>query len=123
MTYIEINAMNKFNNEQKCVPSTRMPHSHYHFLCLVDSEIGVKTLNLALKLERSYNREHVYCFKLIGLQLYQKLPTKNFNLKWKERTDKQTNERTHRPENIMPLYYRRWGIKITELNIPVCVLL
>ena len=42
--------------------------------------------------------------------------TKNFNLKRDERmegqTDGRTNERTHRPENIMPLYYRKWGIKI-----------
>ena len=40
--------------------------------------------------------------------------TKNFNLKWDERTDGRTNRRTdgktHRPENIMPLYYGRWGI-------------
>ena len=38
--------------------------------------------------------------------------TKNFNLKRDGRTDGRTNERRHRPENIMPLYYRRWGIKI-----------
>ena len=41
--------------------------------------------------------------------------TKNFNLKWdgrtNRRTDRRTDGRTHRPENIMPLYYRRWGIK------------
>ena len=30
--------------KQECVHSTRMPHSHYHFLCLVDCEIGVNTL-------------------------------------------------------------------------------
>ena len=35
--------------------------------------------------------------------------TKNFNLK-------RTDERRHRPENIMPLYYRRWGIKIKNLH-------
>ena len=30
--------------KQECVLSTRMPNSHYHFLCLVDNEFGVKTL-------------------------------------------------------------------------------
>ena len=30
--------------KQECVHSTWIPHSHYHFLCLVDREIGVKTL-------------------------------------------------------------------------------
>ena len=45
-------------------------------------------------------------FKLIGLQLLQKLPWPK-TLTWSERTD----ERRHRPENIMPLYYRKWGIK------------
>ena len=30
--------------KQECVHSTRMPHSHFHFLCSVDREIGVKTL-------------------------------------------------------------------------------
>ena len=49
--------------------------------------------------------------------------TKNFNLKRDERTDeqtnKQTNELTYRPENIMPLYYHRWGIKIKqEITVP-----
>ena len=34
--------------------------------------------------------------------------TKNFN---------RTDERRHRPENIMPLYYRRWGIKIYVIKI------
>ena len=33
-----------------------------------------------------------------------------------EQTNEQTDERTHRPENIMPLYYRRWGIKIINSN-------
>ena len=27
------------------------------------------------------------------------------------RTDERTHQRRHRPENIMHLYYRRWGIK------------
>ena len=36
--------------------------------------------------------------------------TKNFNLKW----DRRMNEWTHRPENIMPLYYCRWGIKMSS---------
>ena len=44
--------------------------------------------------------------------------TKNFNLRRDRRTNEQTDERrderTHRPENIMPLYYRRWGIKMFE---------
>ena len=46
---------------------------------------------------------------------------KNFNLgrdrRTNGRTDGRTDERTHRPENIMPLYYRRWGIKINRRNI------
>ena len=45
--------------------------------------------------------------------------TKNFNLKrdrrTNERTNRRTDEQTHRPENIMPLYYRRWGIKTVLL--------
>ena len=42
--------------------------------------------------------------------------TKNFDLNRDRRTDKRmqgrTDERTHRPENIMPPYYPRWGIKM-----------
>ena len=30
--------------KQECVHSTRMPHSNYHFLCSVDSEIGIRNL-------------------------------------------------------------------------------
>ena len=41
--------------------------------------------------------------------------TKNFNLN--ERTNGRTDGRTHRPENIMPLYYRRWVIKIRRCVI------
>ena len=109
--------------KQECVHSTRMAHSHYHFLCSVDREIGIKTIILALQLERSYHREHVYKFQLFGLQLHQKLPWQK-TLTWsgtdgqtKGRTKGRTNERTYRPENIMPLFYRRWGIKTKlELN-------
>ena len=46
--------------KQECVPSTPMPHTHYHFQC---------------SMERSYHREHnVLSFKLNGLQLHQRLP-------------------------------------------------
>ena len=37
-------ALNSLYDKQECVPSTQMPHSHNHFLCSVDREIGVKTL-------------------------------------------------------------------------------
>ena len=49
---------------------------------------------------------------MIELQLLQKLPWPK-TLTWSERTHRRTNERRHRPENIMPLYYRRWGVKKT----------
>ena len=48
---------------------------------------------------------------MIGLQLHQKLPWPK-TLTWTDGlTDGCTDERSHRPDNIMPLYYRRWGIK------------
>ena len=64
---------------------------------------------------------------MIGLQLHQKLPWPKTltwsgtdgrtNRRTNERTDERTTRRTHRPENIMPLYYRRWGIKM-QLPVP-----
>ena len=39
--------------------------------------------------------------------------TKNINLKRDEWQKRRTDERTYRLENIMPLYYNRWGIKKT----------
>ena len=76
--------------------------SHYHFLCSVDHEIGVKTSNQALKLEISQHREHV-CFKFqvdwTSTSSKNSL-TKNFNMKrdrWKNKwTDEQTNEGMNR---------------------------
>ena len=57
-----------------------MPHPHYHFLCLVDCESGVKILSL--KLERSCHRE-------LNLEAGQ--------------TDGRTDKLTHRPENKIPI--------------------
>ena len=84
-------------------------------------KLGKKS-NLALKLDRSYHREYVYYFFLVSSwldfnffknYLDQKLQPEAGQTNW--RTDKRTNEQTdrrmHRPENIMPLYYHRWGLK------------
>ena len=43
-SFYQIFVRYKMNFKQERVHSTRMPHSHYHFLCLVDPEIGVKTI-------------------------------------------------------------------------------
>ena len=73
--------------------------------------------NLALKLDRSYHREHVYKF-LIGLQLNQKLPqpkTLTKTLTWcgtDERYNRWTNERTNAQTRKHNAHI--WGIKIVQ---------
>ena len=46
-------------------------------------------------------------------QLYQKLPWPK-TLTWSGKNGRM-NRLIHRPENIMPLFYRRWGIKIQKI--------
>ena len=114
--YVQNNELhNKY--EQECVPSTWMPHSHYHFLYSVDREIGVFGIKI---IKIILYGTCVLSFKLIGIQLHQKLPWPK-TLTWSgtdgrtnERTDGQMNGRTNgrtNQKNIMPLSYRRWGIK------------
>ena len=79
----------------ECFPSTWMPHPHYHFLCSVDCENGVKTLNLALQLDRSYIRNMCTKFQVDWTSTSSKTTsTKNFNLKRNRRMNEQTTERT-----------------------------
>ena len=40
----KFSSYNHFIPQQECVLSTRMPHSHFHFLCSLDRDIGIKTL-------------------------------------------------------------------------------
>ena len=42
--HMNITREQRLYKKQECVPSKRMPHSHYHFLWSVDREIGVKNL-------------------------------------------------------------------------------
>ena len=66
---------------------------YYHFLCSVDREIGDQKLlpEAGQTDERTNGRTH-------------------------ERTNERMNEQTHRTENILPLYYCRWGIKYPQGN-------
>ena len=46
--------------KQECVPITQVPHSHYHFLCSVDREIGVRP-KIGIEIRWIiYHKEHVY---------------------------------------------------------------
>ena len=80
----------KKEKNQECVFCTRIPHSHYHFLCSVDHVNGGKTL---IKIISSGTC--VVSFKLIGFPTSSKTTsTKNFNLKQDSRTNERTDERT-----------------------------
>ena len=74
--------------QQECVSSTRMLRPHYHFLCSVDRENGIKFLITKIISKGTC----LLSFKLIEPQLHQKL-LRPKTLTWR-RTNGRTNGRT-----------------------------
>ena len=74
--------------EQECVPSTQMPHPHYHFLCSVDPENGMKSLIWHQNLKDYIIGNMLAKFQVDWNSTASKTTsTKTFNLKQDRRTE------------------------------------